>query len=301
MQRLVGVVALALAAATLGAAPRDLDFALVRSDGRLQPLARLSGDTWSPLTPAEAAGGWSLWAFDDPAVKDSPFATRSARPITAAEATAACVPVSGLDAPAAAPAPGPTAGPLRLGFAVRGTEIRPDLPVAVDPGSELGRELAARAAAAFHRAEDETLTLETEELPAGFPRFADRRQRPVTWRLMVRHGVALAAAKIYYLEGQKDYAGFRGRTDIGQIRTTGHVFMRMTGERETIDAEVDLSDVEGHQSMFRTPLAVVAWPVRSAWLFATRGADGQHLEIVELDPGTSRPRTVWQGPDGCTP
>ncbi len=73
----------------------------------------------------------------------------------------------------------------------------------------------------------------------------------------------------------------------------------MTGGRETIDAEVDLSDVEGHQSMFRTPLAIVAWPARSAWLFATRGPDGAHLEIVELTPGTSRPRSVWQGPDGC--
>ena len=51
--------------------------------------------------------------------------------------------------------------------------------------------------------------------------------------------------------------------------------------------------------MFRTPLAIVAWPARSAWLFATRGPDGAHLEIVELTPGTSRPRSVWQGPDGC--
>ena len=49
----------------------------------------------------------------------------------------------------------------------------------------------------------------------------------------------------------------------------------MAGGRETIDAEVDLSDVEGHQSIFRTPLAIVAWPARSAWLFATRGHDGR--------------------------
>ena len=75
--------------------------------------------------------------------------------------------------------------------------------------------------------------------------------------------------------------------------------MQLTGGRETIDAEVDLSDVDGHQSMFRTPLAIVAWPARSAWLFVTRAPGGAHLEIVELTPGTNRPRSVWQGPDGC--
>ena len=233
-------------------------------------------------------------------VKASPFAARSARPITAAAATGRVR--AGL---------GPRRGarrrrrrarrrrPSPLGLALRGTDVRPDLPVVVAADSELGRQLATRAAAAFHRAEDETLTLEVEELPAGFPRFADRRQRPVTWTLIVRQGLAQAATKTYYLEGRKDYEGFRGRTDIGQIRTTGHVFVQMAGGRETIDAEVDLSDVEGHQSMFRTPLAIVAWPARSAWLFATRGPDGAHLEIVELTPGTSRPRSVWQGPDGC--
>ena len=289
MSTLVRVVAAVLAAATLGAAPGDVDLAVLHADGRLQPLARLAADTWTPLAPADGAGEWGLWLFDDPVVKASPFAERSARPITAASATVSCLPVSGLDA-SARPSPG---------FALRGTEIRPDLPVAIDPASELGRQLAARAAAAFHRAEDETLTLEAEELPAGFPRFADRRQRAVTWKVMVRQGLAQASAKTYFLEGEKDYPGFRGRTDIGQIRTTGHVFMQLAGGRETIDAEVDLSDAAGIQSKFRTPLAIVAWPSRSAWLFATRAVDGAHLEIVELTPGTSRPRSVWQGPDGC--
>ena len=295
MHLLVRVVVLGLAAAALGASPGDIGVAVVRPDGRLQPLARLEGENWSPLAPADAAGDWSLWLFDDPVAKASPFAARSARPITAAAAMAACVPVSGLEAPA----PASTAVPAAVGLAVRGTDIRPDLPVVVAADSELGRQLATRAAAAFHRAEDETLTLEVEELPAGFPRFADRRQRPVTWTLIVRQGLAQAETKTYYLEGRKDYEGFRGRTDIGQIRTTGHVFVRITGGRETIDAEVDLSDVDGRQSLFRTPLAILAWPARSAWLFATRGPDGAHLEIVELTPGTSLPRSVWQGPDGC--
>jgi hypothetical protein len=186
-----------------------------------------------------------------------------------------------------------------LGVALRGADLRPDLPVAVTADSELGQQLTTRAAAAFHRAEDETLTLEAEELPAGFPRFAARRERPVSWTRIVRQGRAQAATKTYYLEGRKDYDGFRGRTDIGRIRTTGHVFVQVVGDREIVDAEVDLSDVEGHQSVFRTPRAIVAWPSRSAWLFASRGPDGPHVEIVELTPGTSRPRSVWQGPDGC--
>jgi hypothetical protein len=303
MHLLVRGVALALAAATLGVAPGDIGFAVVRPDGRLQPLARLEGENWSPLTSADAAGAWSLWLFDDPVVKTSPFAVRAARPITAAATagTAACAPVSGLDAAAVPtpPAAGPTAVPPLLGVALQGSDVRPDLPVAVAADSELGRELAIRAGAPFHRAEDETLTLEAEELPAGFPRFADRRQRPVTWTLIVRQGLAQAATKTYYLEGQKDYPGFRGRTDIGQIRTTGHVFVRVAAGRETIDAEVDLSDLDGHQSVFRTPLAIVNWPARSAWLFATRGPDGGHLEILELTQGTNRPRSVWQGPDRC--
>jgi hypothetical protein len=299
-------VALAGVIASTGAAG-DPSLAVVRSDGALQPLARIAAGAWQPLAPADAAGAWNLWLFDDPAVKVSPFAPRTARAITTG-AGAACLPVSGLDASAlgpAGPTPGAAARPSStpavavVGLALSGTDVRPDLPVAVAPDTDLARQLTVRAAAAFHRADDDTLTLEAEELPAGFPRFAERRQRPITWTRIARQGTAQAAARAYYLEGWKDYPGFRGRTDIGQIRTTGHVFMQLNGERETIDAEVDLSDLAGHQSMFRTPLAVVAWPARAAWLFATRGPDGAHLEIIELTPGTGRPRSVWQGPDGC--
>ncbi|MEO5822354.1 MAG: hypothetical protein ABIT71_17745 [Vicinamibacteraceae bacterium] len=308
MRLLVRLLAVLLAAAVVsGGAPGDIGLAVVRGDGRLQPLARLDGETWSPLPAAAAAGDWGLWLLDDPVLKTSPFAIRAARPITvaanAANAVSACLPVSGLDASltSAPPAPAsgvPQASPL-LGVALFGTDIRPDLPIPIAVDSELGRQLATRAAAAFHRAEDETLTLEAEELPAGFPTFAARRERPITWTVVARQGLSQAAAKTYYVEGRKDYEGFRGRTDIGRIRTTGHVFLRMAADRETIDAEVDLSDVDGHQSMFRTPLAVVAWPTRAAWLFATRDPDGAHLEIMELAPGNNRPRSVWQGPDGC--
>jgi len=304
----VRLMALGLAAAiATSGAPGDLGMAVVRGDGRLQPLAGQDGAAWSTLASASAGGQWQLWLFDDPVVRTSPFAARAARSISAAAApspASACLSTSGLEAGLIAspnaPASAAAAPPL-LGLALRGPDIRPDLPVAIAADSELGRQLAMRAAAAFHRAEDETLTLEAEELPAGFPRFAVRRERPVTWTVMVRQGAATAASKTYYLEGRKDYDGFRGRTDIGRIRTTGHVFLQMTGQREIIDAEVDLSDVEGHQSVFRTPLAILAWPARTVWLFATRGPDGGTFEIVELTTGTGRPRTVWQGPDGCAP
>ncbi len=201
-----------------------------------------------PLAAAEGGGDWSLWLFDDPVVKTSPFAARAPRdrfprprpPGPPAGRCRASTPASSPRRRHRAPRRRPCSG-----VALRGTDVRPDLPVAVSSDSELGTQLATRAAAAFHRAEDETLTLEAEELPAGFPRFATRRERPVTWTRIVRQGVAQAATKSYYLEGRKDYDGFRGRTDIGQIRTTGHVFVQMYGERETIDAEVDLSDVDG--------------------------------------------------------
>src|SRR5829696_44884 len=215
--------------------------ALVRGDGRLQPLARVTGENWSALAPTDAAGDWRLWLFDDPMVKTSPFAARAARPVTAATAAAPspCGPVSGLEAAllttptAGASAAATPAAPL--GIALRGSDVRPDLPVGAAADGELGGQLAARASAAFHRAEDETLTLEAEELPAGFPPFAARRERPVTWTRVVRQGVAQAATKTYYLEGRKDYDGFRGRTDIGQIRTTGHVFVQAAGERLIVD------------------------------------------------------------------
>jgi hypothetical protein len=290
---------LCLLPATVGAAlPSGVGIGLVRADGTLQPLARVDGDAWTDVPPAEGAGDWRLWLFDDPMVESSPFTPRVARTVAAGEARGAgcvAVPLDKAWLPAAALSP-----TAPLGIALSGTDIRPDLPIEVAIDSDMGRQLGAKAAPAFHRAEDEALTLQSEELPPDFPKFAARRTRPITWTRIVRQGVAQAAARMYYLEGAKDYDAFRGRTDIGRIRTTGHVFVRVAGPRETIDAEVDLSDVEGRQSLFRTPLAMLTWPDRAAWLFAVRGTDGTQLELMDVTPGANRPRTVWQGPDGCT-
>jgi hypothetical protein len=299
------VRALALAVASVLAhgpagAAGDIGVAIVRGDGRLQPLAALGGESWTPLAVTEAAGPWRLWLFDDPAVKASPFTMRSARAVTAAVAAgAACLPLSGIEAGILAASGAAAGAPPPIALALRGTEARPDVPVALAAVSDLGLDLAARAAAAFHRAEDEVLTLEAEQLPQGFPRFAVRRERPITWTLIARQGVAQGASKTYYLEGRKDYEGFRGRTDIGQIRTTGFVFVQVHRDRAAIDAEVDLSDVAGSQSLFRTPIVAVSLPARAVWLFAARGPGGAHLEIVDLTTGAAGPRSVWQGPDGC--
>src|SRR4051794_33785902 len=100
MHHLARALAMAAAAAVAAplVAPTDVALAVVRADGRLQPLAALAGDAWTTLAPTDAAGDWSLWLFDDPAVKTSAFALRTARPVTAAAAVGACLPVPGLDA-----------------------------------------------------------------------------------------------------------------------------------------------------------------------------------------------------------
>src|SRR5262245_22349579 len=141
------------------AAPMAL--ALVRADRTLQPLAGLDGEQWTGVAPAGAAGLWSLWLFDDPVVKSDPFAPRAARAITAAPGAtgAGCLPATGIDAGLV----GSAAPDAVLGVALAGSDARPDLPVAVPLDSDLGKVLTAKAAAAFHRAEDETLTLEAEE------------------------------------------------------------------------------------------------------------------------------------------
>ena len=288
-----------LVAATPAAVPARsaaaIGVGLVARDGSLRPLARLEGGGWTPLDGDAAAGTWRVWLFDDPVIKASPFAPRSARSVTAVRGAGGCLATSGLDAAALA---SNGAAPW-IGVALSGSEVRPDVPVEIPPGSDAATPIVARAAPVFHRAEDDTLTLEAEELPSGFPRFAARRERPVTWTRIVRQGVAQGAAKAYYLEGRKDYDGFTGRTDVGRIRTTGHVFVRIAGARETIDAEVDLSDVEGRQSIFRAPIAVVSLPDRAVWVFEARGPDGAQLDVMELSAGPSRPRSVWQGAAGC--
>ena len=155
------------------------------------------------------------------------------------------------DGLAAASSPDP------LGVATSVADVRVDLLTSLAPTTDLGRWIVARGAPPFHRAEDDTLSVETEELPSGFPTFATRQVLPIVWTRLVRHGLSQSAARTFYLEGHKDYEAFKGRFDVGRIRTTGHVFLQIAGDRETADAEVDLSDVDGKQSIFRSPLAVI--------------------------------------------
>src|SRR5687768_8007488 len=151
-------VASAVFAGARGGAAGDVGVAIVRGDGRLQPLAALGPESWTPLAASEAAGPWHVWLLDDPTVKASPFSMRSARTVTAAAAAGgACLALSGLEAGVIPPPPARPKSPIAL--ALRGTEARPDVPVTLAAVSDLGVELATKAAAAFHRAEDEILKI----------------------------------------------------------------------------------------------------------------------------------------------
>jgi hypothetical protein len=126
-----------------------------------------------------------------------------------------------------------------------------------------------------------------------------RQALPIVWTRLVRHGLSPAAARTFYLEGHKDYQAFSGRIDVGRIRTTGHVFVQVEGERETADAEVDLSDVDGKQSIFRTPLGVIRAADKHYWVCLVRSYGAEHFEVMEVSGPSRRPLVVVQAPAGC--
>ncbi len=172
MPPLVRVLLLALAVVVpAGGAPGDIGLAVVRGDARLQPLATFTADAWAPLAAADAAGGWSLWLFDDPVVKTSPFAARSARAVSAAAGAAgSCLPLSNIEA--GSPSAWQAARrrqPSPVGLALRGTDVRPDLPVAVAADSELGTQITARAGAAFPSRRGRDLDARSRAAPGRLP------------------------------------------------------------------------------------------------------------------------------------
>lgn len=267
--------------------------AVVQGGGVLVTVARTDdGEGWTPIE-ADAPSRWFFWPVADPAIEASPFAPRKAYEIaTVATGSARCLAV-------ATGMPQGIAPSGDIGIAVSSADARAEPVTAVEPASELGTWISARAARPFHRAEDEALTLEMEELPSRFPRFAERQKLPIVWTRIVRQGAAQAPKKTYYLEGYKDYEGFRGRVDVGRIRTTGHVFVQFDGRRETADAEVDLSDVEGRRSVSRLPLLVIHSGERALWTFRVRGYDDESYEIFELSGSARPPRVVAQAAAGC--
>jgi hypothetical protein len=293
MPGLVSHVCAALACAALVSAQATAPLpsfavAVVRGDGVVVPVGAFDGTAWT--ASPRSAGTWHAWLLDDPAVKASPFAPRTPRAIVA-EGEGRCGRAGTV----------PTGGEPGEAVAVATSEagVRVDLLTPLPPDSDLGRWITERAAAPFHRAEEDSLSVAQDELPGGFPRFAVRRTLPIVWTRIVRHGLAQAATRAYYLEGRKEYEAFSGRVDVGRIRTTGHVFVQVASGRETADAEVDLSDVDGKQSVFRTPLAVIRAGASDYWLFAVRSYGASTYEVIDVSGPSRRPLVVLQAPAGC--
>lgn len=291
----IAAIVAALSAQGAPAQPPSDPFAIamVRGDGSLIPFARFDGEGWTPIGEASpAADRWHVWLLDDPRVKTAPFEPRRPWPVTAANTSGPCRQIKGAGLPTA----GSPADVIGVASTTPAQGL--DLLTALPPDSPLGRWIAERAAPSFHRAEDETLTVETDELPPGFPGFGARQKMPITWTRIVRHGPARASARTFYLEGRKEYEGFTGRLDIGRIRTTGHVFIQFAGDRMTTDAEVDLSDLEGRQSLFRMAVAVLPLGERNAWLFDVRGYAEHSYDIIELAGPAQRPQSRVRAPAG---
>lgn len=291
----LAAIATSLTAQGPPAAPPSSPFtiAMVRGNGSLIPFARFDGDGWTALTDMHPEPEhWHVWLLDDPRVKSAPFEPRRPWPVSAVPTSGRCRAVGGSSLPAAG---SPDAV---IGVASTTPDQGLDLLTSLPPDSPLGQWIAERAAPSFHRAEDETLTVETDELPRGFPNFAARQKVPIAWTRIVRHGPARASTRTFYLEGRKEYEGFTGRLDVGRIRTTGHVFMQFAGDRVTTDAEVDLSDLEGRQSIFRMPVAVLPRGDRAAWLFDVRGYADHSYDVIELAGPAHRPQSRVQAPAG---
>jgi hypothetical protein len=80
-----------------GVSPAAFAVAVVRNDGTLVPVGTFDGRAWTPADSAPAAS-WHVWLMDDPAVKTSPFAPRTSRPVTttAVPGSQRCLTTTGL-------------------------------------------------------------------------------------------------------------------------------------------------------------------------------------------------------------
>jgi len=279
----------------------------VRADGVLIPIARFDGRAWvrmwaepapkieRPPTLAEVPAAWlsglattpASWFFWLDAERDraaSPFAAREPRRLTATGVVpyaAHCLEAAGLtsDYPDSRPVSA-TQFPFEvIGLAVTNAAVHVESLTKVEPGSALGASIAEKAAAPFHRAEDDTVGREREALGA-VPAFRERRQTSIVWTRIVRLGVSQGPRRTYYLEGKKAYGP--------QLIVSGHVWLQMIDGRETADAEVDVTDEDGKTSIVREPLGTIGMGERVLWLFRAHGYESETFELVEV-AGPGRP------------
>jgi hypothetical protein len=298
------------ASAQKAAEPTAFGLAVVRTSGLLVPIGWFNGTAWdatwpepgrqveTPATladipkawmPAGVPAQWHLWLFDDPMVRTSPFEPTQARPVTVLAPVryhAHCVIAVGLKTDFSAgdgtslrneDEPGSLAG---LALTQADTRVEPI--VTVDPASELGKWVTARAITKFNRAEDAALETEDPQTPR-LPGGPQRQKTAITWSKILRRGVAQGAVKTYYLEGEKDY---------GKNVSGGHIWLQFDRDREILDGEVEVTDPSRMGATHRHPLGVIRVDEREFWILQARHYESEDYEVFELKGSERPPRVV---------
>jgi hypothetical protein len=321
--RVVGVVSLMLAAASLLAQePQAFDAAVVTEEGLLTPFARFDGATWERLwrepgeKPASAPSlpvprewyppdgqapkTWHLWLMDDPRAAASPFEQRAARALAVHGLEvfpAHCLSQVGLRVdyrgPDARQVPANQFPKRKAGIALSVGSPRIDPPTVIEPDSPLAKVVLDRATQPFHRAEEDQIEIldARERTKLQIPPFTTRRGLPVKWTRVTRVGTAQASERVYYLEGEVEYSS--------SAIMSGHVWVQMSGGRDTVDADVVLTDSDRKLARSRTALGVIRAGDRRFWIFETSQWEHETYEVIEVSGG-QRPSSLLEvAAGGC--
>lgn len=309
---LILALGLSLAPPAVSQAPAPFAVAAVDAAGIVEPVGRFDGAEWAriwdePKPRAELPASWEqipaawfppdgraprewfLWLSDDPRAVSAPFEERSGRRLTVsapAIVRAGCKERVGLatdyrPSERSARAEASTRA-VRIGVALSSDAVRVEQPVVLPPDSPLIQTIVDRAIGPFHRSEEDQLELLEAPARRDVPPFAARRTAPVRWTRAVRLGVAQAPVRTFYLEGESVY---------GSIVMVGHVWVQIDRQRDTIDAEVMLSDPDRLDARTRAPLGVIRVGERRFWVFDVRARDHYGYEIVEASGSGGRPLT----------
>jgi hypothetical protein len=298
--------------------PIGFAVAVVDTAGVLEPVAQFDGTTWAriwdepkpkldlpaaldqippPWFPPDGRipSAWHLWLIDDPRVAAAPFEERAGQAVTIGAPTVidtGCLERVGLRTSYQSPTPQAGAADRRLdkiGVALTVPSIRVEQAAILPPDSSLITSVLDRAVPAFHRAEEDQLELLEAAARKGVPAFAARRTAPVRWTRVIRLGVVQATRRTFYLEGETVY---------GAIVMTGHVWVQIDRDRDTLDAEVAITDADRKELRVRTPLGVVRLGERRFWIFDVRAWEHVLYEIVEVSGQGARPATLLEVPAG---
>lgn len=318
---LAAVLGLLLASAPLRSqTPASFAVAVVDAAGVLEPVAQFDGASWARIwdepTPkadvpatlekipaawfppdGRIPSTWHLWLIDDPRAVAAPFEERVGQALTIGAPTVihtGCLERVGLRTSYQSPTPqaaGSDRRPDKVALALTQPSIRVEQATLLQPDSPLIATLLDRAAPAFHRAEEDQLELLEAAARKDVPAFAARRTAPVRWTRAIRLGVAQAPRRTFYLEGEAVY---------GAIVMTGHVWVQIDRDRDTLDAEVAVTDTDRKEVRVRTPLGVLRLGERRFWVFDVRAWEHALYEIVEVSGQGARPATLLEvSAGGC--